>query len=812
MLRQNAMLEATSAWGRAASFDALLGELSRIRSVLDFECCAILLGPSAERGARAILIDAGAAQAVDPKELTAPAAEILERTMRGRPPDEGARESRTLAYPLESGAGLLGALCFLGGSQPYDERDRRFAQFIAEALGGIFDRLRARETLAASEEKYRKLFESIDEGIALCELVRDADGNAVDYRILEHNAAFAAHGGLADRGSWVESFVRAVESGEPLHVEQRIPSSERCYAISLYPRGGDRLAVIDLDITEQKRVEAQLRSREAWLSAQKEAFQAAVNGEPLAISLGVLVATATQQAGDDLRCAFYVADPMQTELQHVAGMPDQYARCVDGFRIGPESLACGLAVHSERPVITPDVREDPRWKDWLWLAEQGDYRACWSFPLQSLSGKVIGTLAMYFRTPRHPSPSDFAFVGVMTRAAAIIISRTEDEKELRASRLRLDRELEDAKSLQRASSFLIKEENAEGLYEVILDGVVAMTQADVGTLCMLDEASGELQVVASRNQHPESTAFASERTRPLETRDGRLVGMIAMYWREEHTPEERELRLVDVLARQAADVFERRLALESLRDREERLRRLNDQLEERVRERTRKIDALFSRLVSAQEEERQRISRDIHDQLGQQMTALRIHLEALGAKADGNGELLELVERTKRLAEELDQSIDSLTWELRPAALDHLGLPAALGDLIHGWSQRFGIETDYEAVGLEDTRFAPEIEANLYRLTQEALHNVCKHAHAARVSVVLARRDHRLVLVVEDDGVGFAQPEDDAKSTSFGLLNMRERALLAGGKLTIESTPGHGTTLIVRVPLDASADSPAVPA
>ncbi|MBV9494869.1 MAG: GAF domain-containing sensor histidine kinase [Acidobacteria bacterium] len=808
------MLEATSAWGRAASFGALLEDLGRIRSVLDFECCAILLEPAADLRARVVLIDGACARAVDTKRLLpAPAAAILERAMRERRPVEDDTESRTLAYPLESGARLIGALCFLGGPQPYEERDLRFAQFIAETLGGILDRLLTRERLAASEEKYRKLFESIDEGVALCELVRDADGNAIDYRILEHNAAFAKHGGLTARDGWIEPFVRAVESGQPLHLEEPTPHSQRWYAISLYPRGADRFAVIDLDITQQKRAESELRSRETWLTAQKEAFQAAINGDPLNISLGVLVATAVEQAGGDLRCAFYLADTTHTGLQHVAGMPESYARCVDGFRIGPDSLACGLAAYSDRPIITPDVRTDPRWKDWLWLAEEGDYRACWSFPLQALSGKVIGTLAMYFRTPRHPSPSDYELIGVMTRAAAIIIARMQDEEELRESRLRLARELEDAKSLQRVSSFLIKEENADGLYEAILDAVIAMTQADVGTIEILDEESEQLHLVASRNPQPESTAFASERSTPLETRDGRLVGSIALRWRDAHTPEEREMRLIDVLARQAADVFERRRALESLRDREERLRRLNDELEARVRERTTEIDALFSRLVSAQEEERQRIARDIHDQLGQQMTALRLHLEALRAKADGNGDLLEQVERTKRLAEELDQSIEALTWELRPAALDHLGLPAALAHLVSGWSERFGIETDYETFGIDGTRFAPEVEANLYRLTQEALHNVCKHAHAARVSVVLEKRDHRLVLVVDDDGVGFAQSADDDAKGSFGLLNMRERALLAGGELTIESTPGHGTTLIVRVPLaNTAVDRPAAPA
>jgi signal transduction histidine kinase len=221
------------------------------------------------------------------------------------------------------------------------------------------------------------------------------------------------------------------------------------------------------------------------------------------------------------------------------------------------------------------------------------------------------------------------------------------------------------------------------------------------------------------------------------------------------------------------------------------------------------VHALFQRLVAAQEQERRRIARDIHDQVGQQITALRMNIEALRGKAGGDAALLEQAERTQRLAEELDQTIDSLTWALTPAALDYLGLPAALVHLINGWSERFGIKAEYDTFGLEGLRFQPDLESNLYRLAQEALHNVYKHAQASRVSVVLEKRNDRLVLVIEDDGVGFSViSHKGLEAGSMGLVSMRERAMLVGGDLTIDSTPGHGTTLIVRVPLGDHDDRP----
>jgi signal transduction histidine kinase len=306
-------------------------------------------------------------------------------------------------------------------------------------------------------------------------------------------------------------------------------------------------------------------------------------------------------------------------------------------------------------------------------------------------------------------------------------------------------------------------------------------------------------------------------------KDGRLVAALCVSRGGSRAWVPHEIELVRETAERTWAAVERARAEEALRQSEERLRRLNEALEERIRERTSElaganrwlqlevrdrraaeseIKALFTRLVSAQEDERRRIARDIHDQLGQQMTAVRINLEGLLQRTDIDTPYAESFQRTMRLAEELDRSIDYLTWELRPAALDHLGLPAALAHLVDGWSERFHVRADCDTVAINGVRLRPDVEANLYRLTQEALHNVYKHAHATHVSVLLERRDHQIVLVVEDNGCGFAidgvSPEAAA---SLGLVSMRERAALAGGELTIESTPGFGTTITTRVPI-----------
>lgn len=162
-----------------------------------------------------------------------------------------------------------------------------------------------------------------------------------------------------------------------------------------------------------------------WITGQKDAFESALNGEPLEVSLGWLVRTAVKHLGRDARTAFYLADPRGMELHHVVGMPASYAECVDGFKIGSDSLACGLAVYNGKPVITSDVKAEPRWKPWLWLAEKYDFRGCWSFPVRTSAGRVVGTFAIYLREPREPQPGERAFAAALQQAAAIIIDRQE---------------------------------------------------------------------------------------------------------------------------------------------------------------------------------------------------------------------------------------------------------------------------------------------------------------------------------------------------------------------------------------------------
>lgn len=216
---------------------------------------------------------------------------------------------------------------------------------------------------------------------------------------------------------------------------------------------------------------------------------------------------------------------------------------------------------------------------------------------------------------------------------------------------------------------------------------------------------------------------------------------------------------------------------------------------------------LLRRIVSAQEDEQRRISRELHDQMGQSLAALLLGLKSLKdsvKEAGGKQFIQRLQDITNRIADEMH----SLIRELRPTALDDLGLHTALANYVEEWSQRSNLEFDFHANGLLDQRLPTQLESTIYRIVQEAVNNVIKHANAENVSIILEKRGNRVLLIVEDDGVGFDVEgllETPAKKRRLGLLGMQERVALVGGSLSIESTPGVGTTVLVHI--DMSGDN-----
>lgn len=214
---------------------------------------------------------------------------------------------------------------------------------------------------------------------------------------------------------------------------------------------------------------------------------------------------------------------------------------------------------------------------------------------------------------------------------------------------------------------------------------------------------------------------------------------------------------------------------------------------------------LINRVVACQEDERRRIARDLHDELGQSLSALSLAIHSLTKE--------EPAEKRKGVEDRISElfgQVRRLAWDLRPPILDDLGLGSTLEHHAAQVSRQAGIPIDCQLVPPTLPRFAPEIEITLYRVAQEALTNIARHADASRASVVVIARPQSITLLVEDDGVGFDLPALRAATEPgcLGILGMEERVTLLGGTLDLESSPGADTTTVrVIVPLGPAPDS-----
>lgn len=244
-------------------------------------------------------------------------------------------------------------------------------------------------------------------------------------------------------------------------------------------------------------------------------------------------------------------------------------------------------------------------------------------------------------------------------------------------------------------------------------------------------------------------------------------------------------------------------------------------IEPRKRAEVERMD-LLRRLSDAQENEQRRIARELHDQVGQTVTGLSLGLKSLETRLGGGGSdpaTANQLHWLQALVAEVGRDIHRAALDLRPTALDDLGLQKALAAFTEEWSQRHGIDLDFQVLG-DEARLPAEIETAAYRVVQEALTNVLKHAEARSVSLVLDRRADELHVIVEDDGIGFdpeaangsdpshAAARERTERRRLGLSGIRERLALLRGSMAVESAPGSGTTLFGRIPLPQEGPEP----
>jgi signal transduction histidine kinase len=278
---------------------------------------------------------------------------------------------------------------------------------------------------------------------------------------------------------------------------------------------------------------------------------------------------------------------------------------------------------------------------------------------------------------------------------------------------------------------------------------------------------------------PESHTHASV---PLIAQD-EAVGILNLLLTGGRSFSEGELNMLESIGHELAVTIQRASLFEKVRNQEQTTREL------------------MQRLLVAQEEERGRIARDFHDHAGQMMTALLMQLDHLAGQTEHkDGQTAAALRKLYSLGERGLEELRKLVYELRPPALDELGLAAAVRTYVDTHIHSSGLQVDLQ-ISQMDGRLPKDIETAAFRILQESVTNVLRHAGARKVEIRLNRKPDSLTVMVRDDGVGFDPIEDGAGTRTLGLAGMRERAQLVGGTVQVLSSPGIGTTILARFPL-----------
>ncbi len=663
--------------------------------------------------------------------------------------------------------------------------------------------------LKESEKQYRNLFNAMNEGFCVIEVLFDANGKPEDYRFLEVNDAFENQTGLHDavgkrmrelapahEEHWFEIYGRIALTGEPSHFLNEAKALNRVYDVHAYRVGEPeqrRVAIVFNDFSDYKRAEDQLKKLNRTLLALSASNQAILHATDEPAFLAEVCRVITRDCGHAM---VWIGIAENDDRQTVR--PVAYSGFEEGYM---ETLGItwdetergrgptGSAIRTGQLAMCRNMLVDPAFAPWRADAIKRGYASLLVLPLKDQE-RAWGAITIYSREPDGFSEGE---VELLTELAGDL------EFGIQTLRLRAARE--------RAEKALRESEELLGLFVEHAPAALAMFDREMRYLHASRRwrqdyglGDGDLRGVSHYVVFPEiperwkeahSRGLAGELLSVDDDRFERADGSV-QWVRWEIRPWSRADGEVGGIVIFSEDTTKRREAEAALL-RNEKLALQRQQLQ-----------ALAKRLHQAREEERKMVARDLHDQIGQILTAIKMDLSwVVRHLPDLEDPAYNRLKGSIELINEGVRSVRKICSGLRPGILDDLGLAAAIEWQANEFAARTGIRCEI-SIPPAELHLDSDRATAIFRIFQECLTNIARHAEAKSVSASLSVQGEDLLLTVNDNGKGFREIE---VAGSLGVLGMRERASACGGDVQISSSPGEGTTVTVCVPLhDAGAD------
>ena len=579
---------------------------------------------------------------------------------------------------------------------------------------------------------------------------------------------------------------------------------------------GNPVAILETnnDVTERRRAEA-------LLAGENRLLEMVARGDSLTLTLGALCRLVEELASGALS-SILLLEPNGNCLRHGAApsLPQEYIDAINGLVIGPATGSCGTAAYRAEPVIVSDIASDPLWANYRDVALPHRLRACWSTPILSSEGKVLGTFAIYYREPCTPTPKQHELIEQITHLASIALERKRAEDALHASEQVARGQVE---AMAQSLDVLATAPAPDKFLGQMLSTIGRLLNAQSVVFWLLDNANDSLVLRAAAEgvnfaaadpEHPfiknallwkedkvlqeavftgtpvvcedvehdprvssdVRNYFRAKGTRKWMTIPtlvgGHVRGFIGIRHGDRPSYQPEEIELAQALAHQAM------LAIQ-----------LNQFAEQ-------------SRLAAILEE-RNRMARDVHDTLAQGFTGVIVQLEAAedaasdGQQKEANKHLHRAADLARRSLNEARRSVHAL----RPDALERDNFWDALKGIVKGTTAGTTLHTTFQLRG-KLPELPPVWQEHLLHIGQEALTNTLKYADAKNFQARLNCSVKGVRLELLDDGAGFELNDRDG---GLGLTGMRERVDQMNGQLEITSAHGKGTKVVVALPLTQEA-------